>query len=206
MPCTDCWSTSSAFFKASGIVVRLSTISRSLSFGIIISVSTCSLSLSIPMSALSIRFFASKLNGFVTTPTVSIPISFAIAATIGAAPVPVPPPIPQVTNTMSAPLIASFISSELSSAAFSPISGFAPAPSPFVSFSPICRHFGALQSFSACLSVFAPINSTPVIASSIILFTALFPAPPTPTTIILAAASVSFDLISSKFPSSLLHN
>ncbi len=166
--------------------------------------STCSFNFSIPESAFVMRFFASKPKGFVTTPTVRIPISFAIAATIGAAPVPVPPPIPQVTNTMSAPLMASLISSELSSAAFSPTSGFAPAPSPLVSFSPICKHVGALQSFNACLSVLAPINSTPVIASSIIRFTALFPAPPTPTTIILAAASVSFDLISSKFPSSFI--
>ena len=40
------------------------------------------------------------------------------------------------------------ISSWLSSAAFSPISGFAPAPSPFVSFSPICIAVGALQNWS----------------------------------------------------------
>ena len=204
IPCTDCCNTSSAFLSASGMVVRRSTISSSLSFGMTIKVSTCSLSFSIPISAFVIRVRASNLNGFVTTPTVRIPISFAIAATIGAAPVPVPPPIPHVTNTMSAPFSDSFISSELSSAAFSPTSGFAPAPSPFVSFSPICKSFGALQSCNACLSVLTPINSTPVIVSSIIRFTALLPAPPTPTTIILAAASVSFDLISSKFPSSFI--
>lgn len=57
----------------------------------------------VPASALFMRVRASKRNGFVTTPTVRIPISFAIPATTGAAPVPVPPPIPQVTNTMSAP-------------------------------------------------------------------------------------------------------
>ena len=204
MPCTACCSTSSAFFRASGIVVRLSTISRSLSLGITINVSTCSFNFSIPAKAFVIRVRASKRNGFVTTPTVKIPISFAIAATIGAAPVPVPPPMPQVTNTMSAPFTVSLISSELSSAAFSPISGFAPAPSPLVSFSPICNNFGALHNCNACLSVLTPTNSTPVIASSIIRFTALLPAPPTPTTIILAAASVSFDLISSKFPSSFI--
>ncbi len=169
-----------------------------------INVSTCSFNFSIPNSAFVIRVRASNLKGFVTTPTVKIPISFAIAATIGAAPVPVPPPMPHVTNTISAPLSSSLISSELSSAAFSPTSGFAPAPSPFVSFSPICKSFGALQSCKACLSVLSPTNSTPVIFSSIIRFTALFPAPPTPTTIILAAASVSFDLISSKFPSSFI--
>ena len=137
IPCTACCNTSSAFFKASGIVVLLSTISRSLSFGMTISVSTLSFNFSIPDSALVIRVLASNLNGFVTTPTVRIPSSLEIFATTGAAPVPVPPPIPQVTNTISAPLMACVSSSTFSSAAFSPISGWAPAPSPFVSFSPI---------------------------------------------------------------------
>ena len=202
IPCTACCRTSSAFFKASGIVVRLSTISSSLSLGITIRVSTFSLIRSIPFKAFTIRAFASKRKGFVTTPTVKMPISFASLATTGAAPVPVPPPIPQVTNTISAPFRAAEISSVLSSAAFSPISGLAPAPSPLVSFSPICNNFGALQSCNACLSVFTPIKSTPVIFSSTILFTALFPAPPTPTTMILAAVSASFVLISSKVSSS----
>ena len=62
---------------------------------------------------------------------------FAISATTGAAPVPVPPPIPAVMNTILAPLIEAVISSLLSSAAFCPISGLAPAPNPLVSFSPI---------------------------------------------------------------------
>ena len=99
-------------------MVLLSTISSSLSFGITISVSTLSFRFSIPCTAFVIRVFASNLNGFVTTPTVRIPISFAIFATTGAAPVPVPPPIPQVTNTISAPSIAAVSSSALSSAAF----------------------------------------------------------------------------------------
>ena len=146
IPCTACCNTSSAFFKASGIVVRLSTISSSLSFGITMRVSTLSFNFSIPPMALTIRVFASKRNGFVTTPTVRIPISLEILATTGAAPVPVPPPIPQVTNTISEPFSAAAISSSFSSAAFSPTSGLAPAPSPFVSFSPICKSFGALQS------------------------------------------------------------
>ena len=163
-----------------------------------IRVSTFSLSLSIPEIALIILCFASNLNGFVTTPTVRIPCSFASLATTGAAPVPVPPPIPHVTNTISAPLMAADNSSALSSAAFAPISGCAPAPSPFVSFSPIWISCGALQSCKACLSVLMPINSTPPIFSSIILFTALLPAPPTPITIIFALASASVVLISSK--------
>ena len=72
-----------------------------------------------------------------TTPTVNAPNSFAILATIGAAPVPVPPPIPEVTNTISAPSKAASILSFVSSAALRPTSGLAPAPNPFVSFSPI---------------------------------------------------------------------
>ena len=42
-------------------------------------------------------------------------------------------------------------SSWLSSAAFSPISGFAPAPSPFVSFSPICMAVGGLTELERLL-------------------------------------------------------
>ena len=202
MPFTDCCNTSSAFFSASGIVVRLSTISNNLSFGITIRVSTSSLIFSIPCSALVMRTFASNRKGFVTTPTVKIPMSLASFATTGAAPVPVPPPMPQVTNTISAPLIAALISSALSCAAFSPISGLAPAPRPFVSFSPIWISFGALHNCKACLSVFTPMKSTPVMFSSIILFTALLPAPPTPTTMIFAADSASLVLISNTDTSS----
>ena len=202
IPWTDCWRTSSAFFNASGIVVLRSTISNNLSFGITIKVSTLSFRRSMPCNALAIRAFASKRKGLVTIPTVRIPISFAILATTGAAPVPVPPPMPQVTNTMSAPFSACASSSELSSAAFSPISGLAPAPKPLVSFSPICIAVGALQSFNAWWSVLIPISSTPAIFSSTMRFTALLPAPPTPTTIILAAFSFSFILISNKENSS----
>ena len=145
IPCTACCNTSSAFLSASGMVVRLSTISRSLSLGMTIRVSTLPLICSIPARALVIRAFASKRKGFVTTPTVRMPMSLAILATTGAAPVPVPPPIPQVTNTISAPSRAAAISSALSSAAFSPTSGLAPAPRPLVSFSPICNSLGALH-------------------------------------------------------------
>ena len=55
----------------------------------------------------------------------------------GAAPVPVPPPIPAVIKTISAPDTKSAISVLFSSAAFSPTSGFDPAPNPLVNFSPI---------------------------------------------------------------------
>ena len=81
------------------------------SFGITISVSTSARSCSIPLSACAARRLPSKPNGLVTTPIVSAPSDLAIAATTGAPPVPVPPPSPAVTNTMSAPLRTSSISS-----------------------------------------------------------------------------------------------
>ena len=108
----------------------LSIISLNLSFGIIIKVSTCSLILASPISACSVLFLPSKLNGLVTTPTVKAPKLWAISAIIGAAPVPVPPPIPHVINTISAPFNTSVILSLLSIAAALPTSGLAPAPRP----------------------------------------------------------------------------
>ena len=123
--------------KASTIDVFLSIICKSLSFGITTNVSTFPFRLSIPRSACESLFLPSNVNGFVTTPIVNIPISFAQDATIGAAPVPVPPPIPAVTKTMSAPRNTSAISDLFSSADCAPISGFAPAPNPLVIFSPI---------------------------------------------------------------------
>ena len=145
IPVTACSRTSSAFLSASGMVVRLSTSSSSLSLGITIRESTFSLRFAIPSLALVIRCLASNLKGLVTIPIVSMPRPLAIRAITGAAPVPVPPPIPQVTKTISAPLSACSISSALSSAALPPTSGLAPAPSPLVSFSPICMAVGALQ-------------------------------------------------------------
>ena len=81
------------------------------SFGITISVSTSFLKASTPVSAWVMRRFPSKLNGFVTTPIVSAPTSFATLATTGAPPVPVPPPSPAVTKTMSEPFKTSLNSS-----------------------------------------------------------------------------------------------
>src|ERR1041385_7727889 len=57
-----------------------------------------------PSSAWRIRFFPSKTNGLVTTPTVSAPTSRASLAITGAPPVPVPPPMPAVMKIMSAPV------------------------------------------------------------------------------------------------------
>ena len=79
----------------------------------------------------------SKLNGRVTIHTVNIPSSLQIFATTGAAPVPVPPPIPAVTNTRSDPATIDETASLSCIIAFLPISGFAPAPNPFVKSFPI---------------------------------------------------------------------
>src|SRR4051812_10994045 len=118
MPWTPWRRTSSAARNASRIVVRRSTMESRRSFGITISVSTISPSRRMPSSAWRPRLAPSKVNGRVTTPTVSALTScLAISAMTGAAPVPVPPPSPAVTKTMSAPLSASFRSSRLSFAA-----------------------------------------------------------------------------------------
>ncbi len=114
-------------------------------FGIMMRVSTLFLSFSIPCSASCSFFFPSKEKGVVTTATVRALQPFAISATTAAAPVPVPPPIPAVMKTMSLFSISFLISSLLSSAAFSPISGCPPAPRPPVSSLPIAILVWALD-------------------------------------------------------------
>ena len=125
-----------ASIKAFWRVIVFSGSSNSLSLGITISASTTSFKLTIPSSAFLILLLPSKLNGFVTTATVNMPISLATLAITGAAPVPVPPPIPEVMNNISVSSNNVFILSKSSSAASFPISGFAPAPKPLVDFSP----------------------------------------------------------------------
>lgn len=94
------------------------------------------------------------------------------------------------------PSSAFLISSTLSSAARSPISGFAPAPLPLVICSPMQILVAASDFESAARSVFTAINCTPFMFDEIILFTALFPPPPTPT--ILISTPDSNSLSSSK--------
>ena len=138
MPCVPWRRMSSATRNASSMEVFLSMTCRRRSLGTTMSVSTFWERSWMPSSACVMRLRPSKPNGFVTTPTVSAPISsMAISATTGAAPVPVPPPSPQVTKTMSAPASASRMSSRDSSAAWQPTSGLAPAPRPLVSSSPM---------------------------------------------------------------------
>ena len=79
----------------------------------------------------------------------------------------------------------------LSSAALRPTSGSAPAPNPLVTFSPICIFWFAWDRYSACLSVFTEMNSTPRMPYCIIRLTALLPAPPTPTTLSCARLPLS---------------
>ena len=83
-----------------------------------------------PRSACWLRREPSNPNGFVTTPTVRASSSRASSAITGAAPVPVPPPSPAVTNTMSAPLSASFNSSRVSIAASRPTFGIGACAEP----------------------------------------------------------------------------
>ncbi len=151
-----------------------------------ISVSHSLRSAVMPSSAWPPRRLPSKENGRVTTPMVSAPSLRAMDATTGAPPVPVPPPSPAVTNTMSAPLRTSSISSRWSSAALRPTSGFAPAPSPRVSSRPTSSLTSASLISSACASVLIAMNSTPRRPTSIIRLTAFTPPPPMPTTLITA--------------------
>src|SRR5581483_1592196 len=185
MPCTP-WRRMSSAMRNDSKKPAFCATASSFSLGMAIIVSTDSSSSFRPRSACVMRRLPSKLNGLVMTPTVSAPISDASDAMIGAAPVPVPPPMPAVTNTRSAPSSASMILSASSSAALRPVSGLAPAPSPFVSFTPSCIFSGARDICSACRSVLATTNSTPSTPASIMRFTALPPPPPTPMTLILA--------------------
>ena len=91
-----------------------------------------------PLFAVSIRFLPSYAKGFIAIATVRTPISLAIFAITGLAPVPVPPPIPVAINNISVSDNSLFIKSIASSAACFPMSGFEPAPSPFVHFAPSC--------------------------------------------------------------------
>ena len=81
-------STSSTTPNACSSEVRLSITESILSFGIVISVLTRWRRLAMPSSAEAIRLRPSKVNGLVTTPTVSAPSSRAMLATTGEAPVP----------------------------------------------------------------------------------------------------------------------
>src|SRR5690606_23107330 len=135
-----------------------------------------------PSSALRTRDGPSKEKGVVTTAIARAPISRATSATTGALPVPVPPPMPAVMNTRSEPLSDSAMRSRSSMAAFSPIPGFAPAPRPFVRWSPIWMRSSARLVARTCASVLAATNSTPLRPVSIMRLTALLPPPPRPMT------------------------
>ena len=141
IPCTALNKTSFALPKASSNVTLPPITSSIRSFGMTSNESTNSPSSFMPCSAAAIRFLPSNWKGRVTTATVKIPFSRASWAITGAAPVPVPPPIPAVMKTISVPSSAAAILSRSSVAAWRPTSGFAPAPSPFVSPSPSCITF-----------------------------------------------------------------
>ena len=190
MELTACFKTSSAIPKALAKVIFWSVTNFRRSFGMIIRESTLSERFAMPPSACRIRFAPSNLKGFVTTPTVKMPLSCANCAIMGAAPVPVPPPIPAVIKTMSVSSSTCAIAFLDSSADFWPISGLEPAPMPPVSFSPIWILFLQVDLFRSCLSVLIATNSTPCTPDAIILLITLLPAPPTPMTLILTTFSV----------------
>ena len=119
------------------MVIFWSVASFSRSLGMMTRESTLLRSSAMPPSACFMRRIPSNRKGLVTTPTVRMPSSLAMSATMGAAPVPVPPPIPAVMNTMSASSRALEIWVRFSSADLRPTSGSDPAPFPLVSFSPI---------------------------------------------------------------------
>jgi hypothetical protein len=96
-------------------------------------------------------------------PTTMAPWSFAIWATTGADPVPVPPPIPAVTKTRSADSMRlSRVGRAISAARF-PMSGYPPAPRPFVRDFPMRTRFPAWTMSRCCLSVLMAIVSAPAI-------------------------------------------
>src|SRR5712664_3503450 len=191
MPWTACCRTVSATRNASSSGVPRSTTDSRRWLGIEISVSTTLRSASTPASAWSMRLRPSNVNGLVTTATVRMPRSRASEATTGADPVPVPPPRPAVMKTMSAPSSSRVIASGSSRAALRPTSGLEPAPSPCVSLLPSWTLTGAGELRSACMSVLATMNSTPVNCAAIMRLTALPPPPPRPMTLIFAACGVS---------------
>ena len=83
---------------------------------------------------------------------------------------------------MSEPLSSALILSYSSIADWRPSSGFEPEPSPRVTSAPMCSVTWAAHCWRDWRSVLTPMNSTPSIWASTIRFTALTPAPPTPTT------------------------
>ncbi len=97
------------------------------------------------------------------------------------------------SGAMFGALIASVITSSLSSAALRPTSGCPPAPSPRVNLGPSWITVSAFVLLKACTSVLAAMNSTPETPSSTMRLMAFPPPPPTPITLITApcAAAVS---------------
>ena len=142
--------------------------------------------LSRPSSAFWVFPGPSQRKGVRTTATVSAPSSRAQLAITGAAPVPVPPPMPAVMKTMSAPWRFARISSRLSSAATAPRSAFPPAPRPRMLMGPRGIFTWDWLWERLCWSVFMAMSCTPVTPLCTIRSSALHPAPPTPTTLMLA--------------------
>src|SRR6185437_7862190 len=188
-PRTPACSTSSAMAKAWAMVVRSLATRNRFWLGMTIRVWTNCCSSAMPFSATRMRRSPSRAKGLVTTPTVRMPASRTARAITGAAPVPVPPPMPAAMNTMCEPLSWSMISFMDSSAPARPTSGCAPAPRPSVVPAPNWMRRLHWDWARAWASVLATTKSTPSRPDSIMLLTALPPAPPTPSTVIRGRSS-----------------
>ena len=129
--------TSSATLNASWTEVSRLTVWRSRSLGMAMTVSTADFSSSSPASACLIRTRPSNSNGRVQIAMQRMSSSAARLAMIGVDPVPVPPPRPVVRKIMSEPSRISSSFSVSSMAAWRPVSGRPPEPSPRVSSLPI---------------------------------------------------------------------
>ena len=140
----------------------------------------------------------------VTIPMVRMPMFLATPAMMGAAPVPVPPPIPAVTNTIFVPSFSNLrICSMLSSAAFLPTDGFAPAPNPV---SPKGIFMGTGELANDFESVLQTANVTLSIPSLYMFLTALQPPPPTPITLMMSRERSSIGPKSTNGRASLISN
>src|SRR5262245_6304753 len=82
-----------------------------------------------------------------------------------------------------------------SSAACRPTFGSAPAPRPLVSLLPMLIFIGAGLLRSACASVLATMNSTPLRPTCTMRATALPPPPPTPITLMRAPARTASSIV-----------
>jgi hypothetical protein len=150
------------------------------------------------------RRLPSSVNGSVTTATVSTcappPRRFAIDATTGAAPGAGAAAEAARDEDHLGTLDGLADLLGVVGGRTPPDVGFAPAPRPFVSASPIWILFRAPFLQSACTSVLMVTNFTPCSPASIMRLTAFPPPPPTPTTVMRAGLEASSANVAIRLP------